>query len=189
MTVENRFSGSLGRRVRSAARLVVGMTAVGLLALPTLGLAKGPPGPNAEMDQVCLDTFLGNLDRTASANDPVPDDVPLALGTLGVGPNGVFFGVADPFASLVVDVGIPGSANGRIQWQYWDGNSWKLLPGVGGNQHFLNAGAHPVTFASPANWASRTLDAACPGLNFYLYGLTDYQYTIIPVASQVWALN
>ena len=97
---------------------------------------------------------------TGNVNDPDTVVYPVALSDdVSAGPfvnTGIYFGSANRFCNIVVDIE---TANGNLtfgDWQYWDGAAWATLTVNDGTNDFANTGVRTVTFSIPTDWATTT---------------------------------
>ena len=83
----------------------------------------------------------------------------------GAGVNDAFyFGLTTRFSAISLDVGTAGVGTYTLAWEYWNGSAWDALTGVtDGTGDFKIPGASSITFTTPTDWMSNTVD----GVNLY----------------------
>ena len=105
-------------------------------------------------------------DQTNEANSASADDMDL----LPVSPalnDAYYFGAAEQFSRLRIDVTDANGAGSTIAWEYWDGDSWESLTGLSdGTSNFETLGDNIVSFTIPGDWTQTTVNGQ--GSLFYV---------------------
>lgn len=154
--------------------------------VPTIGKATATTSPTAVGGGVAHDDDGIDTDETIETNSAAADDMHLLPDPGAVG-DGFYFGLANPFDWLCLNIGTPGVGTWTITWKYWDGDTWEALTlKYDQTDNFrAAAGKHWVHFERPGDWALKTIEA----LNLYwIKGeCTSYDsMTTQPLGTQAW---
>lgn len=131
------------------------------------------------------DTSLASFtDYTTAANNATANDVNLQ------GPSNnvtdiFFFGSAEWFPSITVNVGTAGIGGTVGQFFYWNGTAWTALASVvDGTTNFTVAGTNTITYTLPTDWATTTVNGTSAYWIEFVHAAGDY--TTVPLATQIW---
>ena len=165
-----------------------GLGAVPSLAivLPAVAMAAATAAPNAvtaaiaHNDDPPIDT-----DETAEANSPTANDMHLLPSPSAVG-DGFYFGLADPFDWVCLDIGTAGAGSWIITWKYWNGSTWTALSmKYDETAHFRISGRRWAHWNRPGDWATTTV--LTHTLYFVKAEVTYYSsMTTQPLGSRAW---
>lgn len=101
-------------------------------------------------------------DETTNANSATTDDVNL-LPASPVANDAYYFGHAEEFPRIKIDVTDGNGTGSTITWEYWNGSSWTALSGVtDGTSNFENVGENIVSWTVPGNWTATTVNSQGP---------------------------
>ncbi len=101
-------------------------------------------------------------DQTTSANSSSVDDMTLIIASPVAGQDYYYFGHAEEFSQLKLDISTAGTGGFVIAWEYWNG-AWVALSGVSdGTSSFSNTGENIVSWTSPGDWATTSVDGNGP---------------------------
>ena len=153
------------------------------LVIPPAGVGAGGivDGQTFTIDDSVSDFFgsvlqenflIGSFtDETADANSPTPDD--WEIFPTGAGFNdAVYFGYNSQFDKVSLDISTAGVGTYIVDWEYWDGGFWSPLPAVtDGTNGFQTAGVNELTFFSPFDWATTSVNGSSP--LFFVRGVRD----------------
>lgn len=149
--------------------------------VPTVTNAVDAPIEYAYLYDFSTTTFTN---YTTAANNATANDVNLQ------GPSDntfdiFFFGSAEQFPYIKVNVGTAGIGGIVGQFFYWDGTQWSALTNVVDNTTiFTVAGTNTITFTLPTDWAVTTVNGQSAYWIEYIHVAGDY--TTIPLATQIW---
>jgi len=128
-----------------------------------------------------------DTDETTATNNPTANDMHLLPSPAAVG-DGFYFGLANPFDWVCLNIGTPGVGVWAITWKYWNGTTWTALPlKYDQTDNFrAAAGKHWVHFdGRPGDWATTTILAYT--LYFIKGEVTAYtSMTTQPLGTQAW---
>lgn len=98
--------------------------------------------------------------QTTASNNATTNDMTLLPVTPVTG-DAYYFGSAEPFYKMTLNVGQNGVGTWTILWEYYNGSSWATIPDVNdGTSGFTSgSGNKDVTFSPPANWATTTIQS------------------------------
>jgi hypothetical protein len=124
-------------------------------------------------------------DETTDAGDTDNADVTVFPASEAVG-DYIAFGYKKRFTKAVFDYanGTQG-IGGTVQWEYWDGDSWKACTGVTDNTTGFTATAADdlaVTWDLPTKWQKRQLSTG--GALYYIRAKVTQVYTTNPIIDQ-----
>ncbi|KKL66695.1 hypothetical protein LCGC14_2142420, partial [marine sediment metagenome] len=125
-------------------------------------------------------------DETTEANDASADDITLLPAVPEV-EDMYYFGYSSPFDRLILNVGTAGAGSWVIAWEYWNGNTWELLPDLtDGTDAFTTVGTNDVAFTQPTDWMANTINAQGPF--YYIRARVDIftSITTQPLGTQAW---
>jgi hypothetical protein len=131
-------------------------------------------------------------DLTTAANNATTDDVHITSAYPIVGDRG-YFGSAEKFCKLKLDVSTAGTGTYTVVWKYWDGSAWTAIsviddPSVGGSE---TAGVYFVSFSPPSDWTANTVANGPDGTAgyFIVAEVTVVTGTVTePLIEQCWVL-
>ncbi|MBA7542272.1 hypothetical protein ES705_34592 [subsurface metagenome] len=166
-----------------------GKTATPSLSIPapTIGKVAIKIDPVAVGGGIAHDDDGDDADETTETNNPTANDMHL-LPSPGAAGDGFYFGLANPFDWVCINIGTPGAGVWTITWKYWNGITWAAVPlKYDEANHFRAAtGKHWVALdGRPGDWALTTILA----LNLYwIKGeVTSYtSMTTQPLGTQAW---
>jgi hypothetical protein len=128
-------------------------------------------------------------DETAAANNATSNDMTLLPATPAEN-DAYYFGYAQPFTAVVVNITTRGEGTWTITWEYWNGTEWDTLVAEDGTVGFTaTTGSKLVSFVPPADWQSYTVNEQGP---FYYVRARVSAYTDIttqPKGGQAWVLD
>lgn len=175
----------------TAASAPPGKTATPSLAIPAPSIeeatATASPlavdGGIAHDDDPPTDT-----DETTETNDATANDMHLLPSPAAVG-DGFYFGLANPFDWLCLNIGTPGVGVWTITWKYWNGTTWTALTLIGAKDQTDNfraaTGKHWVQFERPSDWSETTI--LSKNLYWIKGEVTSYtSMTTQPLGTQAW---
>lgn len=156
------------------------------IPVPTVGKAAVKCDPTAVGGGVAHDDDGVDTDETTETNSAAINDMHLLPDPGAVG-DGFYFGLANPFDWLCLNIGTAGAGVWTITWKYWDGDTWEALTIIQNQtDHFrAAAGKHWVHFERPGDWALKTIEA----LNLYWIKGEATAYssmTTQPLGTQAW---
>jgi len=157
------------------------------IPLPTIGKAAAKSDPAAVGGGVAHDDDGVDTDETTETNSAAADDMHLLPDPGAVG-DGFYFGLANPFDWLLLNIGVAGVGVWTITWKYWDGDTWEALTLIGAKDetaNFRTTGKKWVHFERPGDWALKTIEA----LNLYWIKGEATAYssmTTQPLGTQAW---
>jgi len=158
-----------------------------VVSVPTIAKAAVKSDPAAVGGGVAHDDDGVDTDETTETNNATENDMHLLPDPGAVG-DGFYFGLANPFDWLVLNIGTAGVGTWTITWKYWDGDTWEALTLIGAKDetaNFRTTGKKWVSFTRPGDWASRTIEA----LNLYwIKGecTAHTSMTTQPLGTQAW---
>lgn len=165
-----------------------GKTATPSLTIPapTVSKAAVKSDPAAVGGGIAHDDDGADTDETAETNSAAANDMHLLPSPGAVG-DGFYFGLANPFDWVCLNIGTAGVGSWTITWKYWDGDTWEALTMIQDQtNHFrAAAGKHWIHFDRPGDWALKTILA----LNLYWVKgeVTAYtDMTTQPLGTQAW---
>ena len=101
-------------------------------------------------------------DETTNANSATTDDVNL-LPASPVANDAYYFGHAEEFPRIKIDITDGNGTGSTITWEYWNGSSWTALSGVtDGTSNFENVGENIVSWTVPGDWTATTVNSQGP---------------------------
>lgn len=127
-------------------------------------------------------------DETTEANSATADDMTL-LPADPVVDDAYYFGSSDPFDKVNLNISTAGVGSWTIVWEYWNGSSWKAIPGVtDGTDGFTQSGTKAIWWAAPEDWATTTVNAQGP--YYYVRGRVSVysDVTTQPLGQQAWII-
>ncbi|MBA7708076.1 hypothetical protein ES703_116963 [subsurface metagenome] len=141
------------------------------------------------VDGAVADDGGAQTDETAAAQEATADDMTL----LPVCTNGglvvddaYYFGFAYLWDRLWLNVSTAGVGNYALAHEYWDGDSWELLPDlVDDTSEFTISGLNKMDFTRPGDWALKVEQ----GMNLYWMRArvtAVVAYTAQPLGAQAW---
>jgi len=158
------------------------------IPIPTIGEATATCSPSAVDGGVAHDDDPPtDTDETTETNNATANDMHLLPSPGAVG-DGFYFGLANPFDWLCLNIGTPGVGTWTITWKYWNGTTWTALPlKYDETNHFrAAAGKHWVHLdGRPGDWAQYTIS----GYNLYWIKGECTSYTDMttqPLGTQAW---
>lgn len=145
-----------------------------------------------QMGQIWVTNALANavfVDETADASDAGADDVELLSDNAKDGDR-LYFGMTSRFGAVKINMGVQGSHNLTLVWEYWDGDSWETLT-VNDQSTSFEAGTstYMVTFVPPTDWTSTTTANGPDSKAAYFIRAridTFTSMTTAPFATQIW---
>ena len=128
-------------------------------------------------------------DETTEARDATENDMTLlpvcTNGGLVIG-DAYYFGFVRTWHRLWLDIGTAGVGNYALAHEYWDGDSWELLPDlVDYTSEFTIAGLNKMTWTMPGDWATKVIQ----GMDLYWIRArvtAVVTYTQQPLGTQAW---
>jgi len=125
-------------------------------------------------------------DETAEANNAAANDMTLLPAAPAVN-DAYYFGDANKFSVLKINIGTNGEWVGSYDWEYWNGLNWRTLDNLtdGTNGFTAGVGTHNVTFTAPNDWEKTSVD----GTSLYWIRFRVASYTGIttqPKGTQSW---
>ncbi|GAI89015.1 unnamed protein product, partial [marine sediment metagenome] len=105
--------------------------------VPTIGKATAACSPSAVGGGVAHDDDGVDTDETTETNSAAADDMHLLPDPGAVG-DGFYFGLANPFDWLCLNIGVAGAGVWTITWKYWDGDTWDALTLIGAKDETAN---------------------------------------------------
>ena len=127
-----------------------------------------------------------DTDETTAANNPTANDMHLLPSPAAVG-DGFYFGLADLFDWVCLNIGTPGVGVWTNIWKYWNGTTWtaSTIKYDETNNFRAAAGKHWVHFVRPGDWATTTI--LTHTLYFIKCEVTAYtSMTTQPLGTQAW---
>jgi hypothetical protein len=109
-------------------------------------------------------------DETTAANEATANDMTL-LPAVPVASDGYYFGSAQQFRRLDVNVSTVGTGTYTLAYEYWNGSIWTSLTVVDGTTNFKSSGVNTITFTPPGDWAATTVNSQGPF--FYIRNRVD----------------
>ena len=127
-----------------------------------------------------------DTDETTETNNATASDMHLLPSPAAVG-DGFYFGLANPFDWVCLNIGTPGAGSWTITWKYWNGATWTAVTiKYDETNHFrAAAGRRWVHFVRPGDWSATVIS----GMNLYwIKGeCTAYaSMTTQPLGTQAW---
>lgn len=127
--------------------------------------------------------------ETTPANNATANDMTL-LPAVPAANDAYYFGGAQRFGGVRVDIGTQGVGVWTAAWEYWNGTAWTALAGVvdGTVAFTAAAGAHDVTFTIPTGWQTTTVSAT---LGYYVRCRVATYTSVVttPIGTQSWLLD
>ncbi|MDD4985206.1 MAG: hypothetical protein PHQ43_05370, partial [Dehalococcoidales bacterium] len=125
-------------------------------------------------------------DETAESNSVAANDMTLLPAVPAVN-DAYYFGGADPFDLLTINIGTQGSGTWDITWEYWNGSAWTSLSGISDGTLAFEAavGNRDVSWTMPTNWNT----VAVNGTAAYWVRARVSSYTAVvtqPLGTQSW---
>lgn len=156
------------------------------IPVPTVDKAAVKSDPAAVGGGIAHDDDGVDTDETTETNSAAINDMHLLPDPGAVG-DGFYFGLANPFDWLCLNIGTAGAGVWTITWKYWDGDTWEALTlKYDQTDNFrAAAGKHWVHFERPGDWALKTIEA----LNLYWIKGEATAYssmTTQPLGTQAW---
>jgi hypothetical protein len=97
-------------------------------------------------------------DETAAANNATLNDMTLFAQSPQQN-DAYYFGNADPFTSITVDIATAGVGTWTMAWEYWNGSSWGALPQLTDNSSALTvAGRDDLVWGKPSDWTATAIN-------------------------------
>lgn len=98
--------------------------------------------------------------QTTEANNATANDMTLLPATPAVN-DAYYFGAAEPFYKLRINIGQNGAGTWTIVWEYYNGASWATIPDVFDKTNGFRAGTgnKDVAFSPPSDWATTTIQS------------------------------
>ncbi|MBA7645510.1 hypothetical protein ES703_53268 [subsurface metagenome] len=131
-------------------------------------------------------------DETGAAQDAVANDMTLlpvcTNGGLAVG-DAYYFGFVRTWDRLWLNIGTAGVGNYALAHEYWDGDSWELLPDfVDATSEFTIAGLNKMDFTRPGDWATTNKGGDLPATVYWIRARVTavVTYTTQPLGTQAW---
>ena len=125
-------------------------------------------------------------DDTTDMNDAGANDVALYPATAAVD-DACCFGAAEPFDTLVLDMGTQGAGTYTVAWEYWDGSAWVSLSVTDGTSAFkAGTATYEVTFTPPTDWEAMVLGVIGSALYYIRAQVDAGSMTTDPLATQGW---
>jgi hypothetical protein len=105
-----------------------------------------------------------HVDETTNSNSSSPDDMSLLVDNSPViGEDSYYFGHAEQFGRLKLDVSTARVGTAIVAWRYWDGGGWVLLSDVvDGTNNYSNTGENTISWTIPGDWAKTSVDGNGP---------------------------
>lgn len=124
-------------------------------------------------------------DETTEANSAAPNDMTL-LPAAPAGNDAYWWGLANPFDWLALNIGQAGVGTWTIVYEYWNGAGMVALSNVYDTSNgFRNGGTQSVAFHRPGDWATSTIML----LDLYWMRARVSAYSAIttqPLGTQAW---
>lgn len=158
------------------------------IPVPSVGIATATCSPSAVGAGIAHDDDPPtDTDETTATNNPTANDMHLLPSPGAVG-DGFYFGQANPFDWVCLNIGTPGAGVWTITWKYWNGTTWANLPlKYDETNHFRAAAGNRWVHldSRPGDWATTTI------LTYTLYFIkgevTAYtSMTTQPLGTQAW---
>jgi len=156
------------------------------------GIAAAPYSWKKVVDGASAEDGGAFTDETAKAQDAVADDMTLLPACINGGlvvDDAYYFGFAYKFDRLWLNVGVAGVGNYALAHEYWDGDSWELLPDiVDETSEFTIAGLNKMDFTKPGDWATTNKGGDLPATLYWIRARVTavVTYTTQPLGTQAW---
>ena len=165
-----------------------GFTAAPLLSVttPTAVMVTAMAAPAAVSAAIAHDDDPPtDTDETAETNSPTTNDMHLLPSPSAVG-DGFYFGLADSFDWVCLDIGTAGAGSWSITWKYWNGSTWTALSlKYDETGNFRTTGKKWAHWNRPGDWAITTI--LTHTLYFVKAEVTSYgSMTNQPLGSRAW---
>jgi len=106
------------------------------------------------------------VDQTTAANSGTNTDMTLLITAPVAGQDYYYFGHAEQFNRMKLDISTIGAGTYTVNWEYWNG-AWVSLSGVSdGTSAFKTLGENIVSWTLPGDWATTSVNALGP--SFYV---------------------
>jgi len=123
--------------------------------------AKGLLAGHAEACVAIADDGGLFTQQTTAANQATGDDVTLLPAAPAVDDAYYLGHLTKKFGRLDINITTQGAGTWTLDWQYWDGDAWQVIPGLVDNTTAFTSttGFKTVTFTAPADWEQNTVDS------------------------------
>lgn len=103
------------------------------------------------------------VDETTESNSSTTNDMNLIVDTAPVaGQDWFYFGHAEQFNRLKLDIGTAMAGGALLDFEYWNG-AWTNLSGVvDGTSDYSNTGENTISWTLPGDWATTSVDSKGP---------------------------
>lgn len=143
--------------------------------------------------QAVLKAYAGDAavytDETAAANSAGANDMTLLPATPAANDT-YYFGHANPFRKIEVNIGTQGVGVWTVTWEYWNGAAWTALAGVTDNTVGFTAAAgnRVVTWTLPTNWASKANSPPAATTAYWIRARVSAYTSVVtaPIGTQAW---